>query len=78
MSLYINISGDTKHMNGKVTMIQLIVNAFVEKENEQKRLAKEAKRQARKEMLRRNWSLIATGSATFAGFIVYTIKKIKK
>ena len=32
MSLYINISGDTKHMNGKVTMIQLIVNAFVEKE----------------------------------------------
>lgn len=53
-------------------------NETIEKENEQKRLAKEAKRQARKEMLRRNWSLIATGSATFAGFIVYTIKKIKK
>lgn len=53
-------------------------NEAIEKENEHKRLAKEAKRQARKEMLRRNWSLIATGSATFAGFIVYTIKKIKK
>lgn len=53
-------------------------NEAIEKENEQKRLTKEAKRQARKEMLRRNWSLIATGSATFAGFIVYTIKKIKK
>ena len=53
-------------------------NETIEKENEQKRLAKEAKRQARKEMLRRNWSLIATGSATFAGFIVYTVKKIKK
>ena len=53
-------------------------NETIEKENEQKRLAKEAKRQARKEMLRRNWSLIATGSATFAGFIVYIIKKIKK
>ena len=53
-------------------------NEAIEKENEQKRLAKEAKRQARKEMLRRNWSLIATGSATFAGLIVYTIKKIKK
>ena len=53
-------------------------NEAIGKENEQKRLAKEAKRQARKEMLRRNWSLIATGSATFAGFIVYTIKKIKK
>lgn len=53
-------------------------NEAIEKENEQKRLTKEAKRQARKEMLRRNWSLIATGSATVAGFIVYTIKKIKK
>lgn len=53
-------------------------NEAIEKEDEQKRLDKEAKGQARKEILKQNWGWLATGVATFAGFIAYTIKKIKK
>ena len=53
-------------------------NEAIEKEVEQKRLDKEAKGQARKEILKQNWGWLATGVATFAGFIAYTIKKIKK
>lgn len=53
-------------------------NEAIKKENEQKRLDKEAKRQARKESLKQNWGWIATGVATFAGVITYAIKKNKK
>lgn len=52
-------------------------NETIKKENEQKRLDKEAKRQARKESLKQNWGWIATGVATFAGVITYAIKKTK-
>lgn len=52
-------------------------NEAIKKENEQKRLDKEAKRQARKESLKQNWGWIATGVATFAGVITYAIKKTK-
>lgn len=52
-------------------------NEVIKKENEQKRLDKEAKRQARKESLKQNWGWIATGVATFAGVITYAIKKTK-
>ena len=53
-------------------------NEAIEKEDEQKRLDKEAKGQARKEILKQNWGWLATGVATFAGFIAYTIKKRKR
>ena len=52
-------------------------NEAIKEENEQKRLDKEAKRQARKESLKQNWGWIATGVATFAGVITYAIKKTK-
>lgn len=45
---------------------------------EQKRLDKEAKKQEIKEFIKENRGWIATGAVTVAGFIAYTIKKIKK
>ena len=60
-------------------------NEAIEKEaeqrrqkEEQKKLDKEAKKQKIKEFIKENQGRIVTGVVTFAGFIAYTIKKIKK
>lgn len=52
-------------------------NEAIKKEDELKRLDKEAKDQERKESLKQNWGWIATGVAAFAGIITYAIKKTK-